>query len=239
MNLKNTFTRCLLFAVLFQIPGLSFAQQQSPLDVALRYIEQNREDLRLTGEDIRHYQVSDLYTSTHNGVTHIYLNQEHQNIKVLNAIININILPDGKVLNIGNRFIPSLQEKVNGSSPAITPVVALQKVIDRFDIKSDMSIRLQSQISDQHFIFDQADIALDPVSVKLVYQKIDDKSVRLAWMVQLYELGAQHWWNAKIDAHSGEMLTHHDQVIHCNFNKPEENCTAYGHDHPILKNNMP
>jgi extracellular elastinolytic metalloproteinase len=58
-------------------------------------------------------------------------------------------------------------------------------------------------------------------------------------MVQLYELGAQHWWNARIDAHSGEMLTHHDQVIHCNFNKPEENCTAYGHDHPILKNNMP
>jgi extracellular elastinolytic metalloproteinase len=235
MSLKNIF-QYLLFLFLFQTPTLMFAQQQSPLDIALRYIEQNREDLQLTNEDIRHYQVNDLYTSLHNGVTHIYLNQEHENIKVLNAIININILPDGQVLNIGNRFISSLQNKTNGSNPSITPAAALQKVIEKFDIKTNKQIRLQSQISDQHFVFDQTGIALDPISVKLVYQEMDDKSVQLAWMVQLYQLDAQHWWNARIDAHSGELIAHHDQVIHCSFDKPDENCSASGHDHHFLKN---
>ena len=239
MNSKNTFTLCFIIALLFQIPNVSFAQKQSPLDLALRYIEQNQKDLQLSSEDILHYQVSDLYTSRHNGVTHVYLNQEHHNIKVLNAIINVNILPTGKVLNMSNRFIPNLQEKANASNPAIMPDVALQKVIDEFDINTNMPVRLQSQVSDQHFVFDKTGIALEPITVKLVYQKMEDKSVKLAWMVQLYQLDAQHWWNARIDAHSGELLAHHDQVIHCNFDKPDVTCKEHGHDHHFINNTVP
>ncbi len=235
MNFKKQLTHLIFLFLFIQVPNFSFAQLQNPVDIALSYIEENRADLQLSTEDIRHYRLTDLYTSKHNGVTHVYLNQEYQNIKVLNAIINVNILPDGQVLNIGNRFIPHLQENINGSVPTIEPVVALQKTIDQFNINTNGSLRLQNQVNAQHYIFDNSGIALEPINVKLVYQAMENKSVRLAWMVELYQLDAQHWWNARIDAQTGELLTFNDQVIHCNFDRTDEYCTEHGHKHKVHK----
>ncbi len=79
----------LILAMLFMMPGFLSAQAQSPVDLALRHIEKNQKDLNLTSEDIKHFRVSDLYTSRHNGVTHVYLNQEHNGVAVRNALINV------------------------------------------------------------------------------------------------------------------------------------------------------
>ena len=236
MKFKNALSLWIL-VILFQIPNISFAQHQSPLDLTLRYLEQNKKELGLTATDIQHYRVSDLYMSKHNGVTHVYLNQEHNNVKVLNAIINANILPDGKILSVGNRFIPNLQEKVNGSTPSIEPVAAVQQVINEFDLATNAPLRLHEQVSDQHFVFDHDQIALEPITVKLVYQKMENKTVRLAWMVQFYQLDAKHWWNAKIDAQTGEMIAHRDQVIHCSFAAHGGTCTEVGHTHQKAQKN--
>ena len=37
--------------------------------------------------------------------------------------------------------------------------------------------------------------------------------VRLAWNVTFYELSGQHWWDARIDALTGEVLDAFDQVL--------------------------
>lgn len=235
MNFKQNSLFYVILFLFLHFFNWSYAQQQSPVDAALRYIEQNQKTLDLHEDDIKNFLVRDVYTTRHNGLTHVYLNQSHQDVAVYNAIINVNILPSGEVLNIGNRFINNLNKKVNSSTPSLAPTEAVQKVMQRFELNNiDQQINLQSKISDHAYTFEPSGIALEPIKVNLVYQPTPDKTVRLAWMVELYQLDAQHWWNVRVDAQTGEILAHHDQVIHCNFDHPGESCGT--HNHAIHKN---
>ena len=225
--------------IIFLIPNNIFAQNESQLKTALTYLETQKENLNLTSDDIEEYEVSDLYTSKHNGVTHIYLNQKHQNIEVNKAIFNINILQYGKVLNFGNRFVSDLKEKINTSTPSISPEQAIQKVIDQFEIQTTGNIQIQSRPSDHEFIFSPEGLALEPIKVELVYEVVDNEKVQLAWKVQYYEINAQHWWNARIDATSGDFLIADDYVVKCNFKIGESTCSNQKHSHDFVKQELP
>ncbi len=223
MNEKNAKWFWLSCALLFTC-SMSWAQVQNPMEIALRYIEQQRSTLGLTEADIANYVISDNYSSKNNGVTHIYLLQQYEGIDVFAAMININILPDGRVLNIGNKFVPDLDSKVNALAPTISPEAAVQAVMNRFRTAStDGPLERLQEGNEREVVFDNEGVALEPIRVKLVYQPMPDHSVKLAWNVKFYELGGQNWWNVRVDAQTGEVLHYFNQIIHCEFGKPERN----------------
>ncbi|MGK0366299.1 MAG: extracellular elastinolytic metalloproteinase, partial [Saprospiraceae bacterium] len=88
--LKKIFLFCLVFLLTGQF---SFAQTQDALTIAQKHLDENKQELKLTAADLTNYEVSDNYVSQHNGVTHLYLIQRHNEIEVYNGMININILP--------------------------------------------------------------------------------------------------------------------------------------------------
>ena len=171
----------------------SFAQSLSPKDIAIQHMENSRKNLHLTTEDISNYRISDLYKSKHNGITHVYFNQQHRNIDVRNAIININILPDGQVLNMGNRFVPNLASKVNTTTPAISAEEALQAVFGHLRMTDGAYVKVKEKRSNQHYVFENKGMALEPIPVKLNYELGEDGSVKLVWNIELFEMDAQNW----------------------------------------------
>lgn len=233
MRLKSTFLSMLVLLVMLGFTNALLAQQQSPLDVALRYLEQNREDLKLTETDLKNFNVSDLYTSRHNGVSHVYLNQKHQGIEVYTGITNVNILSDGKVLNVTNRFVGDLAGRVNATEPGISPEQAIESVVRHFLDTNGASIHLLEQKDRHHYVFNVEGLAKGEVPVRLVYQVTDNKMVRLSWQVELQEMSGQNWWNARVDALDGKLLKYHNQVIHCDFGRPGTNgeCVDASHNH--------
>ncbi|MDH3402009.1 MAG: metalloprotease, partial [Acidobacteriota bacterium] len=68
----------------------------TPLEIALGYLDANRGELGLTAGDIADFAVSDEYTTQHNGVTHVYLQQRLGGIEVVNGLFNVNVMPDGR-----------------------------------------------------------------------------------------------------------------------------------------------
>ncbi|GJM34350.1 MAG: hypothetical protein DHS20C18_33510 [Saprospiraceae bacterium] len=187
------------------------------MEIATRHLQQNLDQLHLSATDIQDAVVNNQYVSKHNQVTHLYLLQHHQGIEVHNALININILKDGRILGIGNRFVSNLASRVNTKNPAISMQQAVQSVKTHFNISAAAPLSLLEHKGDKEAIFDATGLALEPITVKLVYQPMPDKSVRLAWNVVYYELDAQHWWNARVDAVTGKVLDYFDQVVHCDF----------------------
>ena len=226
MNLKSTKSYLLIIALGLILPLQIFSQDQKVLDVAVQHLQENREKHLLTEADISNYIVSDFYTSKHNGVTHIYLQQQHEGITVFNAINNINLLPDGRVLNMGNRFISDLANKVNTTQSVVEPADALKTVAYKFSNAIGYLPKIKERKTNEHFVFENAGIALDPIHVKLMYALQDDGTVQLVWQVRLYKLDGQHMWNTQVDATSGKILNYFDEVIHCDFNHTHDNCTA-------------
>lgn len=208
------------------IGQLSFAQNDAALDIADRYLKQNAPQLRLTPADLADYTVQDNYTSAHNGVTHLYLVQKHAGTEVLNGMLNINLLPNGEVLHVGNRFITDLQSRVNTTEAQITAAEAVTTVMQTFNVQPEIPFVLTEteRKNDKEILFHPDGIALEPIKAQLVYQPLADKSVRLTWMVELYERSAQNWWNARVDAVTGDVISYRNQVIKCDFGSPADVC---------------
>jgi extracellular elastinolytic metalloproteinase len=217
---------------------------QNALNIALNHFEIQRESLGLTSADIQNFRISDEYSSRHNGVTHIYLQQQYEEINLVNAITNFNILPDGKVVSMGNRFIQNLASKVNTTQPNITPLAAVNTMIAHFKIETNETPSLERQMTAHHFVFKKEGIALEPVNVRLMFQPVNNqKEVRLVWQVDIYELDAQNWRVASIDAVTNEVVFHYNQVVTCNFPQEHSNeeCPEHhvGHSQTTKQNELP
>lgn len=237
MNPLYNLSRRVIIIFTLCMPLILFSQSHNSLGIALNHLEQKQATFGLTSADISNYRISDYYTSKHNGVTHIYLQQQQKGIDLVNAIININVLPNGKVLNIGNRFVSDLANKINSSSPTIEPIEALQKVVNKFYPTNSKPLRIHQKENEKHFIFKHEGITLSPINVRLKFGIQKDNSVRLIWEVGFYQLDAQHFWNVQVDAVDGEILDYFDEVIHCNFNHEHDNCHVKSNPTKPNKNN--
>lgn len=190
----------------------------TPMNIVRGLIQERHDDLALTAVDVAStgYVVSDMYQSSHNGVTHVYLQQAYNGIRVFNAYINSNVMPDGSVLNLTSSFIPDLRQAINTTEPILSAAQAVNAAAAYHGLTITEALTVQEEIGGaaQAVVFSTGGISLEPIPAKLVYQPISINQVRLAWDVEIYTLNAQNYWNMRLDAQTGELLSIHDYVVH-------------------------
>ena len=71
----------------------------------------------------------------------------------------------------------------------------------------------------KEYVFTGNSFSGEPVKVKLVFQPVGD-ALKLAWNVNHYTPDGSHWWNVRVDAHTGEELDRNDWVAQCEFDRP-------------------
>src|SRR5688500_3243474 len=96
-----------------------------PVAGALAYVESQRDRLGLVASDLADVLVTDRYESRHNGITHVYLRQRHAGIPVVNANINVNVGRDGRIVNLGGGFVPSLAQAAGEARPRLDAEAAV------------------------------------------------------------------------------------------------------------------
>ncbi len=129
-------------------------------------------------------KVTDLYTSDHNRVTHVYLRQVIKGTETVGAEATVNI-QDGVVVYGGSRFIDPKDasgEQVLDASAALDAATSSLRT-DTFQVTR---------------------------SPFLVYRVLDDRSARLAYDVEIAT--ERHWWNISVDAETGRILHRYDLV---------------------------
>ena len=95
-----------------------------PLDIALTYLNQHAADLGLTPADLRDAIVTDQYTDTDTGNTHIYLRQSFNNLEVAYADIGIHLNSQGAVYSVAGGFVPGLNSTVSPATANFTGAIA-------------------------------------------------------------------------------------------------------------------
>ena len=218
MNL-NFSLRYIPFLLLFSlITGSSlYAQRQSNLDAALRYVEQERENWQLTRDDIGDLIVSDQFVSQHNGVHHFYFIQRHEGIEVHNAIMGIHLTATGKLGFATNRFIPDLANKINTIQPALTPYDAVRRVASDLSLAITDPLRVIERNGSREITFDGGSISNSNIPVKLFFQPIaGTDEVRLAWNLVIDQIDSPDNWSIRVDALTGKILEKNNRTVYCN-----------------------
>ncbi|HEV3472478.1 MAG TPA: M36 family metallopeptidase [Actinomycetota bacterium] len=149
-------------------------KRNDPVAIAIKHL----------GVDRHSVKVTDLYTSDHNHVTHVYLRQVIEGQEMVGAEATVNI-QRGVVVYSGTRFIDP--DDASGEQ--------------LLDAESALAIATSSvQATDRKIMS----------SPRLVYQVLNDRTARLAYDLQIAT--SRHWWNISVDAETGQILQRYDLV---------------------------
>jgi extracellular elastinolytic metalloproteinase len=203
--------------------------------LAIAHVVKNAKQLNLTEQDVKNMLVDDYYTTDHNGLTHVFLIQQHQGIELSNGLINVNVMPSGEILSLGNRFMNDLANRINGTTPTISPQGAVEAACKHLNValpQGGLVSKLKK--SDKTFIFDKGKFVLSDIKVKLCFEKINDKKAQLAWDLNIDQPDGQNHWSMRVDALTGAILDKNSWTQHCSFDKDtykrEEDCEE---KHPL------
>jgi uncharacterized membrane protein YkoI len=172
--------RLLLAALLLGLPSAAVSraetreERRDPVQIAVDHLGVERKSVKVT----------DLYTSDHNDVTHVYLRQIIKKTETVGAEATVNI-QDGAVIHSGSRFIDPKKasgDQVIGPDTALRIAAGAVRSADR-------------------------KITGGPA---LVYRVLDDHTARLAYDVEVAT--AVHWWVISVDAETGDVLQRYDLV---------------------------
>jgi extracellular elastinolytic metalloproteinase len=224
--------------------GATVSFGQSTLNgenIARQYVSSQLENWGLSTQDIRDLKVDYQYTDDHNGVTHVYFIQRYQGIEIFNALINVNILPDGKVFHAGNRSYSNIESKINTTKPKIDREDAIILAAKKLGI-NPIGRLVPEGTKDDAIYFSNPSISESRIKTNLSFQvqgENQNQKLRLAWELNINDPRNADHWNIRLDALTGEILHKDNYTVYCNHGdlptgEGDYHCSDIEHDHSVV-----
>lgn len=183
--------------------------------LALDYLRLQHASWGLESSDVTSLRVTDMYTSRHNNVTHVYFVQQFNGVDIAQGTFGVHI-QNGKVFFAGDRLVRNVVSKIVPGKPSLTPEQAVAKSLSNLGTTVRGPVTVAERIDANRFIIDRGSHALQDMSVRLAYVQKGDQLV-LAWEVTLEPVSNGDLWNVKVDALTGDILQKQRMTIHCAF----------------------
>lgn len=217
--------------------AVSAIAQNNTEQIVRSYLAEHAEELKLTTSDVSDFLITDEVPSKNSKLTHVYVAQTVDGIKVKNAVANISINEEGEVIHIGNRLVSELNSKIVGQSNfSITALEAIDFAQKATVLTGEIG-RFIRKVEKGHYVYGRGTVAGEDIHVTKVFWATD-QAVKLAWIVSLYQTDGKHWWQSVIDATTGEELDRLDWVVSCQFpdhKHQAHHCTAARPVSPVSK----
>ncbi len=202
---------------------VSFANAQDFSSVVSSYLSGNHAELGLEAQDVSEFSVDSQSFSKSMDLNNVYVNQKHQGIEIFNSTSSIAI-KNGNVVHSNVSFTNNVAQKVNTTSPSISASSAIMEAASNMGAGSPVNLVLLETIGNNDFVFSNGGVSLENIPAKLVYQTMEDGTLRLSWDLSIYLLDGSHYYSVRVDAVAGTVLNTIDWVTSCNFGE-----TAHSH----------
>ena len=222
--MKRHFLQILFFC----LPILMFGQSQDKLTIAQEYIKGQAIELGLTQNDIENMVVTDHYVSKHNGLTHIYLDQTHNGIRINNANVNLNITKEGEVVYSRNQFYKNVKKLVNNTEYSLSPDQAVRSAAIDLEIDFTKSLEIKEAISKHKFRFAESDISDKEILAEAKYQENEDGELVLVWNFKIDNPSNLDYWDYNVDANTGAIINKINNTLYCRTKHAK---SAGAHEH--------
>ncbi len=216
-------------ACLFGSPTIG----QDALTQATDYIQRTAPDWNILPADIKDLTISDRYRTKHNGVEHIFFQQQYQGIPIYQAIVGVHINSAGEVVYATHRLESALTERINTTQPRLNATDAIRRAASHLGYAPPTLQPLPgSRNRGDAMTFEGGELADRPIQARLIYASSNDGQLRLAWQTDIDERETADYWSILIDASNGAILQQNNYTIHCNFG-------GQSHTHRLEGNQQP
>lgn len=205
----------LVQAFLLALPLLSFSQVSTNPEAIGMVLKNHKPSL--TTQDVGELEITNLYTSEHNKVTHVYFRQKVNGIPVFNSVSSAHFTPDGKPVQVNCDFVVDARQKANTTAPALDIAAALVSAGNHIQMNLAPVLGKASSFGKQtSAVINDASVSQEPIKVKQVYF-YDGKQLRLSWNVEVFDQEKNDWWEIRVDAQNGGILDKNNFVTKCNI----------------------
>ena len=215
----------------FMLAGSVFGQDFS--SSIKTYLNSNQSELSLQSQDIEDIVIDKHSYSKSMDVENVYVVQQYQGIEIFNSVSSFTI-KNGQVKNASLSFSKDVSQKVNTTTPAIFAATAIGNAALELGINSPTNLELLETVSVNSFIYSNGSISLENIPVKLVFQKMEDGSLQLAWDLSIYVLDASHYYSVRVDAVTGSVINLGDWVVSCSFGEHKNNSDSSHTENSVL-----
>ncbi len=196
-------------------------QAQNAKQELEKFMLQNREGGSLSSDDTT-FEITSEHVSTLSGIHHIYYRQTVNDIPVVGTESGLH-LQNKTVFANDLKFIASVKTLAKNSSPAISAKNAIEKAAlsEQYRMTSDL-VQISKENQREAYVFSDGGISLSDIPVSLAYFKVED-GIELVWDIAIQEKAQKHWYNIKVSAITGEVISKFDWMSQCNL--------EHDHDH--------
>src|SRR5215468_3892700 len=183
-----------------------------PEAIARQFLKSNDDLFRLGPDGVDKLIVSRRYRTDHNGVTHVTLQQQIDNIEVFLADMSVHVARDGSVLAASGELIPNMARTANLIEPKLTAAEALKIAAEDAEAEIPAAFMLSAQPTGKELrqSFDRGGSFGRDVESKLVYFPVLNDTSRLAWQFTLWMQSTPDIYLTLVDAENGAILFRHN-----------------------------
>lgn len=176
--------------------------------IARRFLNNNADLLRLDNDDVAALQVTRRYRDAHNGLTHLWLQQQIDGIEVFQGELAIHLAKTGEIVSLSGEALPNVAEFANARKPHLNAVEALRLAAADAEAELNEAVTLKAQPNgaDEKQVFDRSIGFSRDVEARLVYFPLAHNQVRLAWQFTLWMPETPDVYLTLIDAEKGSVL---------------------------------
>lgn len=212
-------------AVLLSFSGTSIAQEPtlfltgtasgSPQSIAEDYLKgDGAARFGLQASDLEYVLEESTYRSEHTGVSHVFFNQFVHGVPVYRGVVQINVMPDGRVLNASSHFQPDALQRANAPVPTLSAADAVRAAARDMGYSAFQPAALPARAGDDdRQAFAGGVLSAEDIKARLVYEPHQGE-LRLAWqfVVDRFERESK-LLDLRYDAATGELLGS-DNYVH-------------------------
>jgi hypothetical protein len=195
---------------------------QTPEQQINDFLELEVKTEKFSKADVANLKVDSHHFSKSLGAHIYYMQQMYNSTPIYNAIGNF-VIKDDKVVSFTHSFKAEIADNTNQINATLSPIEAVNSLIESLEIDTKgETTRVISAENTKHYVLENQGASSEAIQVKLMYIE-DQNQLKLSWDISLYEKSTLHWWSARIDASSGELINLNDWMLSCNFDNHSHN----------------
>jgi uncharacterized protein (TIGR03437 family) len=187
---------------------LSSSSRQDTEIIARDFLRRHEDIFHLPGTEVDRLRLARRYQTPHNGLTHLYLQQEIDGIEIFQGMMTLHLDRTGAVIAANGELFPKAIESAAPIGARLTNIEALRAAADPTGVTIKGGLKMvQTEVgpSARQTISREAGFARD-VQARLVYFPLAQDQFRLAWEFYLWMRDSPDVYLTVIDAENSTLL---------------------------------
>jgi extracellular elastinolytic metalloproteinase len=212
--------------------------QQDKNSLAVQLVTKHSEAIGLSKDQLNNYKVSSTYYNEVAGTQMVYLLQTYKGLPVYNQMLVLAFKND-KVISNAGAFITDMEKITNyqSATPSFSATKAVRAAFAEVKVVMPASLPVISSLENGNKLdFGKTDAVTENITAELMWVPIENgnqRSVKLAWQVQVVPAGFADWWHIQIDAATGLVINKFNQTVYEGKHQKADNFLSF----PLPKEN--